>query len=351
MNFEPFDRLPVTEWAPWWDQTLERWYGEGLPRELTDRYDILEHFGLDFNYGWWFSPRCQDTAFLDPEGDFAEQYSAAKRNGAIFNPPQIDPAHWHEVARRQGAGDWFVAAQFDGFFWFPRMMFGIEPHFYAFYDHPDLMKEMNEDLLAWNLVAIEALCGHIVPDLVIFSEDMSYNHGPMLSKELFDAFLAPFYRQMIPELKKRGIVVLIDSDGDIREPAAWFKEVGADGLLPLERQAGVDLVQLRHKHPHMRFMGGFDKMTMNQGEAAMRAEFERLLPVAAQGGYILGCDHQTPPGVSYADYQLYLKLFREYADKAGQRSRSAQTGAQTRAPEGGQWTVGSSSDGPRLRGY
>ncbi len=47
MNFQPFDRLPVIEWAGWWDQTLARWRGEGLPPELTDRYAICGHFGLD----------------------------------------------------------------------------------------------------------------------------------------------------------------------------------------------------------------------------------------------------------------------------------------------------------------
>ncbi|MCX6996430.1 MAG: hypothetical protein NTV49_04945 [Kiritimatiellaeota bacterium] len=34
MNFQPVDRLPRWEWAMWWDQTIARWHGEGLPREL-----------------------------------------------------------------------------------------------------------------------------------------------------------------------------------------------------------------------------------------------------------------------------------------------------------------------------
>ena len=66
----------------------------------------------------------------------------------------------------------------------------------------------------------------------------------------------------------------------------------------------------------------FDKMTMNKGEAAMRAEFERLLPTAAKGGFIISCDHQTPPAVSYEDYKLYIRLFREYAERAGKLSQS-----------------------------
>ena len=60
---------------------------------------------------------------------------------------------------------------------------------------------------------------------------------------------------------------------------------------------------------------------MSAGEAAMRAEFERLLPAAAAGGFIPGCDHQTPPEVSLENYTLYLSLFREYAVEAGHLSQ------------------------------
>ena len=71
----------------------------------------------------------------------------------------------------------------------------------------------------------------------------------------------------------------------------------------------------------MKFIGHFDKMTMDKGEDAMRAEFERLLPTAANGGLLISCDHQTPPGVSYENYKTYLSLFKEYAEKAGSISR------------------------------
>ena len=51
----------------------------------------------------------------------------------------------------------------------------------------------------------------------------------MLSKELFDEFMLPYYRQLVPELHKRGILAIIDSDGDITESVPWFEEAGLDG--------------------------------------------------------------------------------------------------------------------------
>jgi hypothetical protein len=59
-------------------------------------------------------------------------------------------------------------------------------------------------------------------------------------------------------------------------------------------------------------VGHFDKMVMDRGEAAMRAEFERLVPLIRSGGFIPSVDHQTPPGVSLDQYRLYLRLLEEY---------------------------------------
>jgi hypothetical protein len=233
----------------------------------------------------------------------------------------VDRQRWAAWAERQRRGEVVLWFTLDGFFWFPRTLFGIERHLYAFYDQPELMHRMNADLAAWQLRVIEELCSVCVPDFMTFGEDMSYNHGPMLSKALFEEFLAPYYRRVVPALRERGILPIVDSDGDITTAAPWFEGVGLRGILPLERQAGVDVGLLRERHPEMRWIGCFDKMSMSLGEAALRAEFERLLPVAARGGLVISCDHQTPPGVSYADYQLYLRLFREYGAEAGRRSR------------------------------
>jgi len=65
-------------------------------------------------------------------------------------------------------------------------------------------------------------------------------------------------------------------------------------------------------------LGGYDKMVMSKGEAAMRAEFKRLLPVMASGGYVPSVGHQTPPGVSLENYRTYVRLLREYCAKAAE---------------------------------
>lgn len=43
LHFRAADRCPVYEWAAWWDKTVERWRGEGIP----DGIDINAFFGQD----------------------------------------------------------------------------------------------------------------------------------------------------------------------------------------------------------------------------------------------------------------------------------------------------------------
>jgi len=322
MNFESFDRLPILEWAVWWDKTIERWRQEGLPENVTDRYDICSHFGLDIykqgGIGAWRPgiplPASHGAGIMSSEEDYNKLIEF------LYPDDAVDFQMWERWAEEQKNGDSVLWFTIEGFFWFPRTLFGIENHLFAFYDYPELMHRINSDLTEWMLKVIDQICSVCKPDFMTFAEDMSYNHGPMLSKDLFNEFMRPYYDKIIPKLKENNIIPIIDSDGDISVPAYWFEEAGLDGILPLERQAGVDMAKLREEHPKMKFIGHFDKMTMNKGEEAMRAEFERLLPTAKKGGFLISCDHQTPPGVSYEDYKLYLSLFREYAEEAGKHS-------------------------------
>jgi hypothetical protein len=314
----PADRLPVVEWATWWDKTIDRWHGEGLPAALTDRYAISKHFGQDLWWQVW-------TQAVHWDSRWKESHHGA---GMLSDCPSYDDLEPHvgrwPVLREQYEGGfalqrtgeaavWFT---FPGFFWGPRQIMGIERHLLSFHDEGELLHRINSRLADWMLRYLDELDTLGRPDFMTFAEDLSYNHGPMLSQKAFNTYLKPYYQRVIPALKERGIRVLIDSDGDITRCASWFLDAGIEGVLPLERQAGVDVMHLRSTQPELRLVGGFDKLTMPLGEEAMRQEVERLLPAMRSGRFLPSCDHQTPPGVSYAQYQTYMRLFHEYAQRA-----------------------------------
>ncbi len=319
MRGEPVDRLPMVEWAPYWDQTLQRWYTEGLPEGMP-RYEVQGHVGLDPVYNLRTMPLGPDSPRPPKHGAGIMRDPAEydELRGCLYpdNRERIDALVEHLRAHdRESFILWMVV---DGFFWYPRRLFGIQDHFYAFFDHADLMHRMNADLAEHSIGLLRRVGEIAAPDFVTFAEDMSYNHGPMLSEALFDEFLAPYYRQVVPVIEEIGSVAICDSDGDVTEMVPWLERVGVRGVLPLERQAGVDGMTIRRAHPELIMIGHYDKMVMNRGEDAIRAEFERLLPLMRSGRFIPSVDHQTPPGVSFQQYKVFLRLFEEYAELGAQ---------------------------------
>jgi len=318
MNFQPVDRIPRIEWAGYWDKTVNRWREEGLDPNLQGAENIRETLGLDPYSQFWMAPGSADTPKPTHHGsgilkNEAEYDSIHK---SLYVERDFDSEHCKRVKSENATGARVVWITLNGYFWYPRTLFGIENHLFAFYDEPELMHRMNRDLLKYNLRMVDRFCEEMcVPQFMTIAEDMSYNHGPMMSKELFDEFLAPYYIPLVAELKRRGIRVMVDSDGDVEPLIPWLKEVGVEGILPLERMAGVDVANIRKNHPEWLMIGAFDKIVMKDGEEALRGEFERLLPTMQKGGFIPSVDHQTPPDVSLENYQIYMKLLEEYAEK------------------------------------
>ena len=319
MNFQPVDRLPVWEWAMWWDETIARWHGEGLPADKTSIFDIHEYFGMDPYIQYWFST-------TDPTIEATQHHVEGIVSGMddyLRLRPQFFPDHSVSIQSmapwftRQRAGEAVVWITLEGFFWFPRTLMGFEKLMYAYYDQPELIHRMNQDLLEFNLKLLDLIEAMGCPTFMTVAEDMSYNNGPMVSREICDQFMTPYYHKVLARAKEMKMLTIVDTDGDVTLLVPWLQEMGVEGVLPLERQAGVDGLQLRAQFPKLRMIGHYNKMVMTKGEEAMRAEFERLLPLMRTGGFIPSVDHQTPPGVPLSEYRIYRRLLDEYTARAG----------------------------------
>lgn len=314
MNFQPVDRLPRWEWAMWWDETIKRWHGEGLPASETSVFGIHDYFKLDPYIQFWFST-------TDPTIEATQHHVegiVSNMDDYLRLRPQLFPDHSGAIKgmapwfARQSKGDAVVWITLEGYFWFPRTLMGFEKLMFAYYDQPELIHRMNQDLLDFNLKLLDLVEDQGRPTFMTIAEDMSYNNGPMVSREICEEFMTPYYSRMLARVKEMGMLTIVDTDGDVTKLVPWLQDTGVEGVLPLERQAGVDGMALRQQFPKLRMIGHYNKMVMTRGEAAMREEFERLVPLMRTGGFIPSVDHQTPPGVSLAEYRIYLKLLNEY---------------------------------------
>ncbi len=314
MNFQPVDRLPRWEWTMWWDLTLARWHTEGLPDTLDDVCEIGQYFGLDPYKQFWFST-------TDPTIDAVQHHvqgTVASMKDYLRLRPGLYPGHIEAIsamqpwAALQASGAAVVWATLEGFFWFPRTLLGFDRLMLGYHDQPELIHQINQDLLAFNLGLLDRMRGVCIPTFVTIAEDMSYNHGPMVSRRVCDEFLSSYYRPLLARLRELNVLVIVDPDGDVTRLVPWLLDMGVQGVLPLERQAGVDGLTLRRQFPSLGMVGHFNKLVMHRGEAAIRAEFERLQPLLRTGGFIPSVDRQTPPEVSLQEYRRDLRLLVEY---------------------------------------
>ncbi len=320
-NDSSIDESPAIEWALWWDKTLQKWEEEGMPKGMTD-HQIYEYFNLDKITQFWFPHYTDDCP--KPESEYVgpgiirdeEDYERLRPYLLPEDAVEKMMDKINQTLPLYENGESIVWYTLNGFFWFPRELFGVEQHLYSFYDYPELYHRICNDLADWHIRIIDKFAKYMKADFMTIAEDMSYNLGVMISEDMFNEFIKPYYKKVIPEIKKYGTKVFIDSDGDIEQAIPWFLEAGVDGVLPLERQAGVDLAKYRQMYPDLLMLGGFDKMCILKGKEEIKQEFDRLLPVIRSGKYLIGMDHQTPPGTTMENYRYYISLLREYGVQA-----------------------------------
>ncbi len=344
MKYEPVDHVPDMEFGGWED-LFEEWHEQGLPLEVKGNAEFDEHFGLETLHG------CGGVTGLIPafETEVLEEDETTRvvrdGNGIICRVrkhgssiPQylefpvknredwerikfrLDPTNparivsdWEERTAVCNASDRAVAFGCGGFYGWLRNFWGLENLSIAFFEQRDLVEEMLDTQLELVMVALRQVPEELRIDLGTWWEDMCYNHGPLMSPQLFRELLMPRYKVITEELARRGVWIhQLDSDGNIRELTPLWLEVGINLMFPVEVAAGSDPCWLReHYGREVLLRGGYDKLALLNGREAIVRELERIAPVVEEGGFIPHVDHRVPADVKLDDYHFYLEKKRE----------------------------------------
>ena len=181
---------------------------------------------------------------------------------------------------------------------------------YATYDYPGMV----EDMVETSCVLVEDFLDQVLPhidfDFATGWEDICFKNGPIITVDFFNEIIVPCYKRIGKKLRAAGIDIwYTDCDGDVRPLLKGFLESGINCLFPYEVNSCVHPAELLAEYGRdLRIMGGFDKMEMKKGRAAIKAYMESLVPLVERGGYIPFCDHRCPPDVTPEDYLYYLDL-------------------------------------------
>ncbi len=338
-----------------WQETIERWYGEGMPRDVPQaelfHFDPPGNFSLS-GLGWCEAEFCPvfETRLIEARGEDCELvqdaagrhvlYFKGRRHGYMpeyVDHPVKDMRTWVEdvkwrldphhpdrfartgellaQARAAAAEGRMIAQSMIGGYMYLRSLIGPEQLLYAFHDQPDLIHDC---MRAWFDLADAVTARHqrdVTLDDVFLAEDICYNHGSLISPEMMREFLFPYYRQLIANVRARQLdparhlYVQIDTDG-YADPVipVYREEVNMDVMSPFEVASGCDVVAIGQVHPDLVMIGGIDKRILAQTPMEIDRMLERILPIMRErGGYTPTCDHGVPLEVPYENYLHYRR--------------------------------------------
>lgn len=352
MRFEPVDRIPLMEVGVL-DETFERWHAEGLPGWVTCLQHLEDYLDLDRSWNCNWLP-IQDHIYPPFEPHVLEETEAEQvisdATGVVYRqrkhhktiphyirfpveceadygnlrarldgrdtgryPPDFD----NELRWRCERGE-IIGVSFPSFFGFPRDLMGFENLCMAFCDQPRLVRRMIADRLRFAKELYARVLATGCLNFVQIWEDMAYKAGPMISPRMVREFMLPAYKELVSYFRAGGAeLIMVDSDGDMRQILPLWLEAGVDGVHPCEIAANCDPLEIRRRYPRCRLQGGMDKRVVATGRMGVDAELRRVQPLLQEGAYIPSVDHFVPPDISYDTYLYYVERRRELSSNPG----------------------------------
>ena len=318
-------RYGVPDHVPYVDEdvrqeTLDRWYQEGFPRDRT----VAEVFGLD---EWEvFGVREEIELDIYPHPDFTGRLQTradVERWKRAHNParPRRYPRGWSRHVRRWARRSHPLGIRVCRGFLLSFMVGDWESLtdlLYMIYDAPDLLAEMTAFLTDFLVEVLTPALEAVQFDYAIFGEPIASHTAPVVGPAAFRRFMLPVYRRLCDLLEAHGVGVRIfDSHGHVQELIPVALEAGINALrIGNGGPAGLDYVALRREYGRdLRLIGGIDVRVLEADRAAIEAEVRRVvLPLLEQGGYVPMVDGRVREYVPYENYRVYRELIRELAE-------------------------------------
>ena len=347
MSFAPADRALFVPYMGIWTAAWERWKSEGLgDRHWAEPFDfdVIADHSSQFAFAGvqkFLYPLLEPQVIKDACGVqlIRDEFGITKHvqvgGNEMIRPvgwPVTDEASWEQVKARLDPDtpgrlpDDFddLAAEYRdrtyvlgiggrpmGLFGAIRELMGAENALLAIAAEPDWVRRMAEHLADLWLRLHRKVLERVQVDFMYVWELICTNKGPMFSPRSFGELFLPSYRKLIGGLKEMGLRnVWVDCQGYNWDMLPLFIEAGATGTVPIEVQAGMDVVELRRRHPRLQLVGGIERMALARGRRDIDRELARVAPLVPRGGYIPCIDHYCTAEVSWDNFRYFIDGLR-----------------------------------------
>ncbi|MFH0964285.1 MAG: uroporphyrinogen decarboxylase family protein [Planctomycetota bacterium] len=326
------ERIASTSVSPWPDPPLAervvRDEGESLLIDMEGggRYRRFKHIMIPGN-----ATECQEEPII---------FCLRDRESWRFLQTRLDPRSPGRIEARRGfvegerqstRANIGLSASFDPTDGFATLIYVMTPGYWLvrtaglaatalmLYDEPSLVEEIYEYVTYFLETQLAAIFEKRVPDALALNEGSAASgHGEFMSPEMYRRFALPGLARLAGVCREAGVrFVFIHSGGDVGRLASEWKEIGANGLLPLD--AATDIERLCRDHRDIALIGGIDRRALEGSPERLKAEVRR------KAGVLFGHGRAIPSGdahfpisdkVSLGNMKRYVTLLREAARRA-----------------------------------
>ena len=183
----------------------------------------------------------------------------------------------------RNAGDFYRASgMWCPFYHVVMDFFGIEEFFIKMYTHPDVVHAVMRHVCEFYLQTNErffARAGDLV-DGFFFGNDFGTQQDLMISPEMFDRFVMPWFRRFTQQGHEHGYQVILHSCGAIHKVIDRLIDAGVNALHPLQALAAdMDAASLAADFGgRIAFLGGIDtqQLLVHGTPEEVRADVRRV---------------------------------------------------------------------------
>jgi len=274
-----------------WREATALWNGpeahaEFLEKSIQDAIDVALACGHDMiRPYYWRDPR-KPAARIDDD-TFRYEYPLERMGDAY--------------AVRTG-GPWTNIPEGDSL-WFEATLL-----------RPDLVARLLDSQVVRSIKNIEFLARKGA-SIFFGGGDFASNQGPMYSPQVFRDLMVPRLKRISDRCHQLGTCHLFGTDGNLWPLADdFYVSSGIDGHYEVDRRAGMDILKIHERYPHITMFGNISSFTLHVGTPEdVAAETRACVEEAkATGKVVVGCSNIIVSETPMANVEAMLRTIEEY---------------------------------------
>lgn len=232
----------------------------------------------------------------------------------IFRLPSLNNRTYSRIQRDFGDKVFIFGSFSGGLFEITWQSMGFKRFVVAVRREKEFMKRYIKFYENLYCLIIEAIADAGLPG-VMYTDDLAYRSGPMLSPREYERLFGDSYRHLTETAHSLGLKIAIHSCGNVYPLLNWFADCGFDAVHALEPTAGVDLAKAKEMvGDRICLMGNIDitHILVDADREEVHEAVKKAIRDAGRGGGYIVAPTNSHSGMSLDRLRWMIEAVEAY---------------------------------------